>query len=53
MDFTHNDTISALEQRAQALAQKDIWYPLILDKTFAKEKKTHSSALGRSEHQFR
>ena len=39
IDFTHNDTISTLEQRAQALAQKDIWYPLILDKTFAKEKK--------------
>ena len=39
IDFTHNDTISTLEQRAQALAQKDIWYPLILDKTFAEEKK--------------
>ena len=39
MDFTHNDTISALEQRAQALARKDIWYPLTLDQTFAEEKK--------------
>ena len=39
MDFTHNDTKSALEQRAQPLALRDIWYPLILDKKFAKEKK--------------
>ena len=53
MDFTHNDTKSALEQRAQPLALRDIWYPLTLDQSLAKEKKTHSSALGRSEHQFR
>ena len=39
MDFTHIDTISSFKQRAQPLALRDIWYPLILDKTFAKEKK--------------
>ena len=40
MDFTHNDTRSSFQQRAQPLAHKDIWYPLILDQSLAKEK-TH------------
>ena len=39
MDFTHNDTRSALKQRAQPLALRDIWYPLVLDKSLAKENK--------------
>ena len=39
MDFTHKDTLSTFEQRAQALALQDIWYPLVLDKSLAKENK--------------
>ena len=39
MDFTHNETTSAFEQRAQPLALRDIWYPLVLDKSLAKENK--------------
>ena len=39
MDFTHIDTISSFKQRAQPLALRDIWYPLVLDKSLAKENK--------------
>ena len=39
MDVTHNDTRSSFKQRAQPLADKDIWYPLTLDQSLAKEKK--------------
>ena len=39
MDSTNIDTTSAFQQRAQPLAHKDIWYPLMLDQSLAKEKK--------------
>ena len=39
MDFTHIDTISSFKQRAQPLALRDIWYPLVLDESLAKENK--------------
>ena len=39
MDFIHNDTLSTFKQTAQALAEKDFWYPVVLDKSLAKQKK--------------
>ena len=39
MDVTHIDTTSSFKQRAQPLAERDIWYPLMQDQSLAKEKK--------------
>ena len=37
MCFTHKDTIFVFKQGAQALALQDVWYPLVLDKSLAKQ----------------